>query len=107
MRGRGKGGGGGKDAEVHVIVHRPLILPGEEEEGDGEDLNDVVEVGAGEEEALVRILNLPPIDSLLRHFSVCWEVTRRVRHASFWSRYPWFRKEKALKPKHNIYFLAL
>ena len=54
-------GGGAEDKEVRVIVHRPLIaiLPGEEEE----DLNDVVEVGAGAEEALVPILNLPPTDS--------------------------------------------
>ena len=69
----------------------PGLLPYEEEEDDEEDLNDVVEVGAeddvegqqgcwgadigeaarvaqegglSEEEALVPILNLPPIDSL-------------------------------------------
>ena len=59
--GYGQQGGGAEDEEVRVIVHRPLIaiLPGEEEE----DLNDVVEVGAGAEEALVPILNLPPTDS--------------------------------------------
>ena len=62
--GGGDEGGGGEDAEVRVIVHRPLILPGQEEEEDEEDLNDVVEVGPGEEEALVPILNLAPIDSL-------------------------------------------
>ena len=86
-------GGGGEDEEGSIIVHRPLpgLLPYEEEEDDEEDLDDVVEVGAeddvegqqgcwgadigeaaqvaqeggaGEEEALVPILNLPPIDSL-------------------------------------------
>ena len=62
--GGGDEGGGGEDAEVRVIVHRPLILPGQEEEEDEQDLNDVVEVGPGEEEALVPILNLAPIDSL-------------------------------------------
>ena len=84
-------GGGGEDGRGRVVVHRPLQLP-EEEEDDEEELNDVVEVGAedddveeqqgrrggdigeaaqvaqeggaGEEEALVPILNLPPIDSL-------------------------------------------
>ena len=56
-------GGGAEDEEVRVVVHRPLILPGEEEEDD-EDINDVVEVGAGAEEALLPILNLPPTDSL-------------------------------------------
>ena len=53
-------GGGAEDEEVH----RPLVLPAEEEEDDDEDLNDVVEVEAGAEEALVPILNLAPIDSL-------------------------------------------
>ena len=57
-------GGGAEDEEVCVIVHRPLVLPAEEEEDDDEDLNDVVEVEAGAEEALVPILNLVPIDSL-------------------------------------------
>ena len=57
-------GGGAEDEEVRVIVHRPLVLPAEEEEDDDEDLNDVVEVEAGAEEALVPILNLAPIDSL-------------------------------------------
>ena len=56
-------GGGAEDEEVRVIVHRPLVLPVEEEDDD-EDLNDVVEVEAGAEEALVPILNLAPIDSL-------------------------------------------
>ena len=57
-------GGGAEDEEVRVVVHRPLILPGEEEEDDDEDFNDVVEVGAGAEEALLPILNLAPTDSL-------------------------------------------
>ena len=57
-------GGGAEDEGVRVIVHRPLVLPAEEEEDDDEDLNDVVEVEAGAEEALVPILNLAPIDSL-------------------------------------------
>ena len=57
-------GGGAEDEEVRVIVHRPLVLPAEEEEDDDEDLNDVVEVEADAEEALVPILNLAPIDSL-------------------------------------------
>ena len=33
-QGDGEEGGGGEDAEVRVIVHRPLILPGREEEED-------------------------------------------------------------------------
>ena len=53
-------GGGAEDKEVRVIVHRPLVLPAEEEEDDDEDLNDVVEVEADAEEALVPILNLAP-----------------------------------------------
>ena len=87
----------------------PGLLPYEEEEDDEEDLNDVVEVGAeddvegqqdcwgadigeaarvaqegglGEEEALVPILNLLPVDSLSASFLAGWKTTKNGQ--TFW-----------------------